>query len=120
MSKFIEGTVDTERHPTLSMCVVLLMYALGLACASTVPKELNDARDAYSRAAEGPAADYSVAQLRTAHKALSLAEQTFEDEGDSSLTRERALEALRKARQASAHGVVARAGPPTETRVPRD
>ena len=121
MPKFNTGTADAENHRRRYMWAVLLMHALGLACVSAVPRELSDARDAYSRAAEGPAADYSVAQLRTAHKALNLAEQTFDDEGDTSLTRERALKALREARQASAHGadVVAQAGSPAPTPEPR-
>lgn len=76
--------------------LVLGFLACG-ACSSSVPKELNDARSAYQRASSGPAARESPAQLHVAEQALSVAEKTFEDEGDSDKTRDRAYVAIRKA-----------------------
>jgi outer membrane protein OmpA-like peptidoglycan-associated protein len=85
------------QHVALSVLGVL---ALTAGCASTVPKELSDARDAYQGAANGPAAQYSPAQLHTAQQSLSLAEKTFEEEGDSDRTRDVSYVAMRKAQLA--------------------
>lgn len=83
------------------LCAVALFGTLSSAgCAATTPKELADARDAYKGAANGPAARYSPAQLHVAHQSLKLAEQTFEEEGDSAATRDRAYVAMRKAQRA--------------------
>ena len=79
---------------------LLLGSALTVGCAATTPKELSDARDAYRGAAEGPAAQYNPAQLYTAQQSLRLAEKTFEEEGDSDRTRDRAYVAMRKAQLA--------------------
>jgi len=79
---------------------LLLGSALSVGCAHTTPRELTDARNAYKGAAEGPASQYSPAQLHTAQQALSLAEKTFEEEGDSDQTRDRAYVAMRKAQLA--------------------
>ena len=117
MPKFIVRSFGPLPRPSLRGWVVLLACMLAGACTSVVPKELNDARDAYSLAAEGPAANYSVSQLRTAQKALERAEQAFRDQGNSPLTRERALEALHAARLASAKAkeIVARADDSSST-----
>src|ERR1700754_4097778 len=69
-------------------------------CASTPPKELKDARAAYNRAASGPAAEVNPAQLHVAKQTLVLAEQTWEDEGDSFRARDRSYVAMRKAQLA--------------------
>jgi len=79
---------------------LLLGSALTVGCAHSTPKELADARDAYKGAAEGPAAQYSPAQLHTAQQSLQLAEKTFEEEGDSDRTRDRSYVAMRKAQLA--------------------
>lgn len=85
-----------------SLLSALLVAGAGvLGCASAPPKELNDARAAYRAASEGPAAQYSPAQLHTAQQSLKLAEKTFEEEGDSSATRDRAYVAMRKAQLAT-------------------
>lgn len=86
-----------------TVCALLLGTACLTGCAATTPKELSDARDAYRKAAQGPAADYSPAQLHTAQQSLALAEKTFEEEGDTPATRDRAYVALRKAQLADTY-----------------
>lgn len=117
MPKVIVWSLDSRPRRGDSRWIVLMVCTLGLACASAVPKELNDARDAYSFAAEEPSASNSVTQLRTAQRALELAERTFREEGNSPLTRERSREALRAARLAAAQakGTVAQAEEPLST-----
>jgi outer membrane protein OmpA-like peptidoglycan-associated protein len=75
-----------------------LLTAAG--CAHTAPKELTDARDSYKRVESGPAREHNPAQLHTAKKSLELAEATFNEEGDSHRTRDRAYVAMRKAQLA--------------------
>ena len=88
--------------PQSRLAFGLLLLTLGCAagCAATVPKELHDARDAYRGAAAGPATQINPAQLHTAHQSLKLAEKTFEEEGASDRTRDRAYVAMRKAQLA--------------------
>jgi outer membrane protein OmpA-like peptidoglycan-associated protein len=84
--------------------ITTILAALGLAgvgCASHPPQELLDARAAYEAAKTGPAKEYNPAQLDTAQKSLQLAENTYEEEGDSSVTRDRAYVAERKAQIAT-------------------
>jgi len=78
-------------------------------CAASPPKELRDARDAYRGAANGAAAQSNPAQLHTAQQSLKLAEKTFEEEGASHRTRDRAYVAMRKAQLAEAQARVTRA-----------
>lgn len=87
---------------SLGTLSALLLCAAG--CSSTVPKELNDARDAYRVAEAGPAGQYNPAQLHTAHESLKEAEQAFDDDGDSDNTRTRAYVAQRKAMLADTQG----------------
>lgn len=74
-----------------------LALFVSAACSSTTPASLVDARAAYQRAAEGPAARLTPAQLHTAETSLAVAERTYEDEGDSQNAQDRAYIALRKA-----------------------
>jgi outer membrane protein OmpA-like peptidoglycan-associated protein len=80
---------------------------LTLACSSGTPKNLVDARAAYQRAAQGPAAQLTPAQLHVAHSALTVAEKTYDDEGDSPNTRDRAYVAQRKAELAEVQAAIA-------------
>lgn len=80
---------------------------LTLACSSGAPKNLVDARAAYQRAAQGPAAQLTPAQLHVAQSALTLAEKTYDDEGDSPNTRDRAYVAQRKAELAEVQAAIA-------------
>lgn len=70
------------------------------ACASSPPKELQDARQAFQQAQSGPASEWNPAQLHEAEQTLQRAEQTFDDEGDSERTRDQAYIAERKAQLA--------------------
>jgi outer membrane protein OmpA-like peptidoglycan-associated protein len=85
------------------------VLCLAVGCPSTAPKELHDARNAYRQAAAGPAQRYTPAQLHTAEEELKLAESSFEDEGDSARTRDRAYIAQRKAQLAEVQGRTAEA-----------
>jgi len=79
---------------------VLLMGAAALlsACGAAVPpKELNDARAAYSKVEKGPAAAVAPAELDTAKQALARAEGSFQENGDTPQTRDLAYVAERKA-----------------------
>jgi outer membrane protein OmpA-like peptidoglycan-associated protein len=79
------------------------------ACAGAAPQSLVDARAAYQRAAQGPAARLTPAQLHVAETSLNVAEKTYEDEGDSANARDRAYVALRKAQLAEVQAAIASA-----------
>lgn len=82
-------------------------FSVCAACASSPPHHLVEARAAYQRASQGPAATESPAQLHVAKTSLGVAEQTFSDEGDSPNARDRAYVALRKAELAEAQANIA-------------
>ncbi len=71
-------------------------------CATTPPRELVDARDAYQQASAGPAAQYSPDALGEAQLALDEANRAFAQTRDSERTRTLAYVALRKAQTAEA------------------
>jgi outer membrane protein OmpA-like peptidoglycan-associated protein len=89
---------------TTSLGALSLLVAAG--CAHTTPKELLDARAAYKQAAAGIAQQETPAQLHTAENSLALAEQTFQEEGDTHRTRDRSYVAMRKAQLAEVQGRV--------------
>lgn len=68
-----------------------------------------DARAAYQRAAQSEAKELTPAQLHTAERSLAVAEKTFEDEGASANTRDRAYVAMRKAELAQVQAGIVRA-----------
>ena len=80
----------------LSLLSLPLLLAAA-ACASATPPNLVDARAAYQRAARGPAAQLAPAQLYVAQTSLDVAERTYEAQGDSDDTRDRAYVAQRQA-----------------------
>ena len=82
---------------------VLSIFCVGLAAcgSSATPKELADARQAFTEASNGPAAQHDPAQLHIAEQALKRAEWSYEDDGDSEKTRALAYVALRKSQLAS-------------------
>lgn len=84
------------KHKATTVMTFAGLMLLG-GCAGSAPKELKDARAAYNRAASGPAAEINPAQLHVAKQTLVLAEQTFDDEGNSFRARDRAYVAMRKA-----------------------
>ncbi len=88
------------------------LAALGLvaACASAPPpRELLDARAAYSRAQGGPAEQLSPATLHDAKVALNSAEQSYSNDSDSQQTRDLAYIAQRKVEVAEAQASTAQA-----------
>ncbi|MDQ2644614.1 MAG: OmpA family protein [Myxococcota bacterium] len=75
------------------------------ACSSTQPpKDLTSARDAYDRASRGPAQQHDPADLDAGKKQLDRAEASFEEDGDTQETRDRAYVALRKIELAESVG----------------
>jgi outer membrane protein OmpA-like peptidoglycan-associated protein len=85
---------------------VLLAGSPLLGCAaSQAPKELVDARSAYSQAETGYAKEYNPASLHEAKTALDSAEAQFTNNGDSPLTRDTAYVATRKAQMADTQGM---------------
>jgi outer membrane protein OmpA-like peptidoglycan-associated protein len=85
---------------TRCLATGLVISGCLLGCASAPPKELVDARAAYQKSANGPAARYSPAELNTAQQSLARAEKTFEDDGDAPETRDQAYVALRQTQRA--------------------
>ncbi|MGC4086332.1 MAG: OmpA family protein [Polyangiaceae bacterium] len=86
---------------------VLLLSACGTAIP---PKELVDARSAYSRIEKGPAAQLAPAELDTAKQSLSRAEGSFQEDGDTPVTRDLAYIAERKALVAESQAGLVQAG----------
>jgi outer membrane protein OmpA-like peptidoglycan-associated protein len=86
----------------LTTPVVLLVCSSG--CASSAPPELVHARSAYQQASHGPAAQRDPADLQTARETLSVAERSFDKNGDSQETRDIAYAAQRRAELADAKG----------------
>jgi outer membrane protein OmpA-like peptidoglycan-associated protein len=84
---------------------VLMLGAPLVGCASSqAPKELLDARAAYTRAEGGYAKDLSPASLHEAKVSLDAAERSFADDGSSDVTRDTAYIAARKAELAESDG----------------
>jgi len=93
--------MSTNQHRFLPHFLVattfLPMFASLAACGTTnPPKELVDARSAYTRAEAGPAAKVKPAELHVAKEALDKAEAAFKDKGDKPNTIDLAYVALRK------------------------
>jgi outer membrane protein OmpA-like peptidoglycan-associated protein len=78
------------------------------SCSSGLPPHLQDARDAYQRASEGPAKDLAPAQLHAAEVSLGLAEKTYKEEGKSANAADRAYVAQRKAELAEVQAQITR------------
>jgi len=76
-------------------------FATAIGCASTPPpRELMDARSAYTRASSGEASELSPGALNDARTALSAAERAYKDDDDEVVMRGKAYIALRKAEMA--------------------
>lgn len=91
------------RNVKFALCTSLLLGSTTLiACASTPPQELISARDAYRRAAAGPAVKLAPAPLDEAKKSLDRAEQEFAEEGNCSSTADLAYIAERQVQVAEA------------------
>lgn len=90
------------------VCSALALVMGTAACGSNLPpKELVDARAAYTSATKGPAAQQAPAELHVAKQSLDQAERSFSDDGDSPATKDYSYIAIRKSQLADA---TARAG----------
>jgi outer membrane protein OmpA-like peptidoglycan-associated protein len=88
----------------------LATIGLVAACASAPPpRELLDARAAYSRAQAGPAQQLAPATMHDAKVALNRAEQSYSDDSDSQKTRDLGYIAERKVELAEAQASTAQA-----------
>jgi len=85
------------RKTTVIRSLSALSLVAAVGCAHYPPKELLDARAAYKQASSGIATKETPAQLHTADNALKLAEQTFQQDGDSEHLRDLSYVAMRKA-----------------------
>lgn len=92
--------------PMIKQSTPILFILLTSACAGSPPQSLVDARAAYQRASQGPAAQWTPAQLHVAATSLSVAEKTYDDEGNSANARDRAYVALRKAQLAEVQAAI--------------
>lgn len=82
---------------SLVIVTTLFSTAAVLACTATPPpQDLVHARNSYTRASTGPAAQLNPADLHTAREQLALAESTFKEEGNSQNARDQAYLAVRK------------------------
>ncbi len=86
---------------TTSSFVLIVGASLLTSCAATVPAELVNARAAYQRASNGPAAQLAPAELHVANQALARAEQSFQENPDSYQTRDLSYVAQRKSELAA-------------------
>ncbi len=92
-----KGTSEMTNAAVGRTIIVSLAGAWLIACGTTLPpKELVDARAAFSAASKGPAAELAPAQLDTAKQSLAKAEKSFEEEGDDPITKDLAYVAQRK------------------------
>jgi outer membrane protein OmpA-like peptidoglycan-associated protein len=94
----------------LPFSAIALPFSALLACGGHMaPRELVDARAAYSRAAASYAPKLVPAELHVAREALDVAEREFADDHDSQDTIDSAYIAMRKAQRAEALGIAAAA-----------
>jgi len=85
-----------------SYLLFALPSVLAIACASTAPQELRDAHSAYDRLARSPASQLAPAEVHTAQQQLALADQSFNDNGDSAETRDLSYASQRSSQLADA------------------
>jgi outer membrane protein OmpA-like peptidoglycan-associated protein len=82
---------------TISSLLCLTAFAGAVACAASMsPPELVSARTAYDRASKGPAATVNPTDLHTAKESLDAAEKSFQNDGDSQVTRDLSYTAERR------------------------
>jgi outer membrane protein OmpA-like peptidoglycan-associated protein len=97
--------MQSKKQTVKCLLPLLLAGAPLLGCATAAPpKELIDARTAYTQAEAGYAKDLSPVSLHDAKASLDNAEKTFVDDGDSPMTRDAAYIAIRKAELANVAG----------------
>jgi outer membrane protein OmpA-like peptidoglycan-associated protein len=91
-------------NTTIKISLVIALASIMGCATTTTPSELLTARVAYTHASESAAATHDPADLHTAKKALSAAEQSFEEDGNTQKTRDLAYTADRRARIAESRG----------------
>jgi outer membrane protein OmpA-like peptidoglycan-associated protein len=96
--------VSTRRAIRATLLLASLSALLVACGTAAVPQELLDARAAYAEAAKGPAADLAPAQLDTAKQSLEGAQRSFDEDGPSQATKDKAYVAQRRAEIAAAEG----------------
>ncbi len=92
---------------TRHFLISIIFAALVAGCATMPPSELVNARSAYRQASEDEARQLVPAELHKAYEALNLAEQSFEEDGDSQKTKDLAYVAQRKSEKAVVLGAIA-------------
>ncbi len=98
------GGITMKLNRSLGVALIASAFTLVAACGATVaPRELEDAREAFHKAKEGPAGKYALAQLEEAKQALQEAESAFSD-GDEDETKDLAYIAERRSQLAAAAG----------------
>ena len=97
----------TKRCYSHPLAVPIMLALVGTACATATPVELSNARTAYRRASEGPAAQHTPSDLHKAKTALDAAEHNFLQEKDSKKTVDLAYIAERTAQIAEARAATA-------------
>jgi hypothetical protein len=98
----------------------LILAVASAGCGSAVlPPELASARSVYDRAAVGPAASLNPTDLHTAKESLDAANRSFEDEGNSQVTRDLGYAAERNVEIAESRARTMQATAETEQIVAR-
>jgi outer membrane protein OmpA-like peptidoglycan-associated protein len=105
---------------TISALGLILTLSGVAACGGAVlPPELASARSVYDRAAAGPAASLNPTDLYTAKESLDAANQSFEKDGDSQVTRDLGYAAQRSAETAESRARTLQAKAETEQVIAR-
>jgi outer membrane protein OmpA-like peptidoglycan-associated protein len=84
--------------------VLVALAGTGGCMSAAAPPELVSARTVYERAARGPAAEFTPADLHKARESLDAAEKSFADEGDTQDTRDLGYVAGRRGETAESRG----------------
>jgi outer membrane protein OmpA-like peptidoglycan-associated protein len=95
-------TMKSNRFASLTFGNVVAMGLVAACASAPPPRELLDARAAYSRAQAGPADQLAPATMHDAKVALNRAEASYSDDSDSPKTRDLAYIAERKVELAEA------------------
>jgi outer membrane protein OmpA-like peptidoglycan-associated protein len=100
---------------SITNVAITLAFIGTWGCGSAaVPPELASARTVYSRASSGPAASLNPTDLHMAKRSLDAAEESFEKNGDSQVTRDLAYTAERQGETAEARARTMQANAETE------
>jgi hypothetical protein len=100
MASTEEELVHTRHRFQIAALIAALLF-VG-ACAASPPKHLEQARQVYEQAEQGPASHHALDHLYEARQALMRAERAFANSGDNETTRTLAYIALRRSQEAVA------------------